>query len=605
MENLTFLYRCSYIELNILSLLMLGFMNLIGSHYLKGNGHEIQKRVSLITCGYILFLVSDTAWFILDSCDIRIRPLLYLPNMFYFLSIFMVSNIWLIYTLERLGLNRPMSKRSRTIISAPFAILGIFIFTAPLDHLFFYINDKFEYIRGPLYIVYAILISSHYIISGLVSFIVCFTKKKKKRMLAAILGIASFSLVISFNIQAVTGINLSCFCCLFTIVLFLAYEIFTDQHYLKDKIKRYGDIMPMLTMQFASIHHVNLNDDSFSTVEQDEYSSKNYKEIFNCGSYKKAIETLVNNAVLETDRPIVSEALAQKNIKEMLSNRSHFTVPFRSMRDGEVFYCELIIYKEDKFQDDGKLVLGFMNRNDFMHKELAVKELEALVDSRTNLLREKNKILARTNMEIVELMGDMVESRDTESGTHIKRVKTYTRILSNCVRSMLPEYNLSKRDVNNIIAASVLHDVGKIMISDNILLKPGKLTDDEFQIMKLHTIYGCEILKKAPPSLDKDFLKTCMEICRWHHEKYDGKGYPDGLVGDQIPISAQIVSIADCFDALTTKRVYKPPFGPDKAFQMILDGECGAFSEKLLECFTLCYDEFTNCVKEDGSPSST
>ena len=135
-----------------------------------------------------------------------------------------------------------------------------------------------------------------------------------------------------------------------------------------------------------------------------------------------------------------------------------------------------------------------------------------------------------------------------------------------------------------ISSAAALHDLGKIAISEAILTKPGKLTPEEFAEMKKHTLYGCDILERVKQE-DSEFYKYCYEICRWHHEKYDGKGYPDRLAGEDIPIWAQAVSIVDCYDALVSKRVYKDSYAAIEAVRMIQNGECGVFSEKLLNCF--------------------
>ena len=161
-----------------------------------------------------------------------------------------------------------------------------------------------------------------------------------------------------------------------------------------------------------------------------------------------------------------------------------------------------------------------------------------------------------------------------------------TKILLNCLVKFFPQYNLTKEQIDLIVNASALHDLGKIAISDSILLKPGKLTDKEFEDMKKHSIYGCELLENFKQD-ESEFYRYCYDIGRYHHERYDGKGYPDGLVGDEIPIWAQIVSIVDVFDALISKRVYKMPYATDEAVRMINDGECGTFSPIILECFEL------------------
>jgi len=218
-------------------------------------------------------------------------------------------------------------------------------------------------------------------------------------------------------------------------------------------------------------------------------------------------------------------------------------------------------------------------------------ELEDKVKKRTQMLRKQNELLKlqaeelkKSNEKIIDVFGTVVEYRNTESGEHIRRVKGFTEILARELMREYPEYNLTEEQIEIITVASSLHDVGKIAIPDSILLKPGKLTNKEFEYMKSHTIRGSELLESIRDIWDVRYQKVAYEICRHHHERYDGKGYPDGLVGEAIPISAQIVSVADVYDALISERVYKGSFSKDEAFHMILSGECGIFSPKLLEC---------------------
>ena len=224
--------------------------------------------------------------------------------------------------------------------------------------------------------------------------------------------------------------------------------------------------------------------------------------------------------------------------------------------------------------------------------ESRVKKQTETVHRQYMVLKEQAKKLEESNEKIIDILGTVVESRNLESGEHIKRVKGLTRILALQVMEDYPEYELDEQRVEAIVAASSLHDVGKISIPDNILLKPGKLTEEEFGIMKSHTIKGCDILDKIEGIWDDEYKEMSYEICRYHHERYDGRGYPDKLVGDEIPISAQIVSVADVYDALVCERVYKKAFPKDIAFHMIMNGDCGTFSPKLLECFRKVRSEF-------------
>lgn len=226
-------------------------------------------------------------------------------------------------------------------------------------------------------------------------------------------------------------------------------------------------------------------------------------------------------------------------------------------------------------------------------------DLEAKVDKKTKLLKLRNaelkqqaQKLSENNIKIIDILGNIVESRSLESGEHIKRVKGLAKILGTRLMQDHPEYGLTPERVDMISQASALHDVGKISIPDNVLLKPGKLTPEEFELMKLHTTKGCDILDKIEDIWDDDYHKASYDICRYHHERYDGRGYPEGLKGEEIPLAAQIVSVVDVYDALVSERVYKAALPKDKAFTMIINGECGAFSPKVLDSFSHARSEF-------------
>ena len=225
--------------------------------------------------------------------------------------------------------------------------------------------------------------------------------------------------------------------------------------------------------------------------------------------------------------------------------------------------------------------------------------LEHKVAQQTETLREQNQMLQlqaarlrQSTDNIIDILGTVVEYRSVESGEHVKRVKGYTRIVAEELCKEFPEYGLTKEKIDVIVSASALHDLGKIAIPDSILMKPGKFTPEEFNCMKAHTVRGCEIVSNIRGVWDEEYAKVGYDICRYHHERFDGRGYPDGLKGDEIPISAQIVSIADVYDALVNERVYKNAFKKEKAFHMIMNGECGTFSPKILECFKNTREQF-------------
>lgn len=228
------------------------------------------------------------------------------------------------------------------------------------------------------------------------------------------------------------------------------------------------------------------------------------------------------------------------------------------------------------------------------------RNMEIRLKEQEEAIRAQEKEIRETNEFMIDALSSVVESRSAETGDHTKRIKYYTRIMAKCLMDHFPRYGLSYVQVDAISRASVLHDVGKIGISDAILLKPGRLTNEEFEIMKTHTTIGCDLLEKFYRDRAGEFYRYCYDICRHHHERWDGRGYPDHLVGDDIPISAQIVAVADVYDALVSPRVYKSSFTKTKAYEMIMNGECGQFSPDILECFRLAKEDFFNIMEVIG-----
>lgn len=242
---------------------------------------------------------------------------------------------------------------------------------------------------------------------------------------------------------------------------------------------------------------------------------------------------------------------------------------------------------------------------DVITKPFMAHFLRCRVDNVIELYEHRNELerivaeqverLNKFNQSMVETLATLIEFRDVESGEHVKRICGLTKLLMSEVCNKYPEYYLPDGEIDKIVTSSVLHDVGKISIPDRILNKPGRLTSEEFEIMKQHTTKGCEILQKIPNIMDEGLYNYSYDICRHHHERWDGGGYPDGLKGDDISIWAQVVSIADVYDALTSERVYKKAFSHETAIEMIHNGECGAFNPKVIKVF----EEVMNQVKKD------
>ena len=226
------------------------------------------------------------------------------------------------------------------------------------------------------------------------------------------------------------------------------------------------------------------------------------------------------------------------------------------------------------------------------HLEVLVAQQTARLKNQSEKLLEANQLLERQALKlkensnfVIDALSTTVEFRNGESGSHIKRMRRITSVLLKALSDNYEEYRMAPERIELISSAAAMHDIGKIAIPDAVLMKPGKLTPEEFEIMKTHTTRGCELLKSLNYDEDDEYYIYCYEICRHHHERWDGAGYPDHLKGDEISIWAQVVSLADVYEALISKRVYKNAYSHEKAVQMILDGECGQFNPALLKCF--------------------
>ena len=363
-------------------------------------------------------------------------------------------------------------------------------------------------------------------------------------------------------------------------------------------------ILNKIASNLTSVYYADLDSNYIHNYTiTDEYRER-YQ---NVRSYDEYIRIVAANDLSENDRDRFCTMASPEYIRREFRSKDSFNIAFLDASPAAPKNFEMQFIKAS---DDGsRFVMCVKDNTDAVEHEKQLRrtqaeQMERLISERTAELQEKNKQLSRINEDVIELLGNITEARDSDSGEHIRRVKGFTNILANQVKVDLPEYGLSDRIIGLMTSASALHDVGKIMIPDAVLLKPGRLTKEEFEVMKSHCVRGCEILQDAPSDWSAEYMKMSMDICRYHHEKYDGSGYPDGLAGDDIPISAQIVSIADCFDALTTKRVYKDAYTCEKAFDMILMGECGVFSPKLLQCFRKCREAFFDHAVNASSPYS-
>lgn len=262
-------------------------------------------------------------------------------------------------------------------------------------------------------------------------------------------------------------------------------------------------------------------------------------------------------------------------------------------------------------QDDPEFIERSYNMGvtDFINRPFDELIVIRRVDNTVKLYAKQRQLMNMVANEILEkerngnlmvtILSHIVEFRNGESGMHVINIGKITEILLAEIAKRTSQYHLSYTDRDLIVKASALHDIGKISIDEHILNKPGRLTDEEFEHIKTHTVIGHQMLADVPFQ-DEPLIKASREIARWHYERYDGRGYPDGLKGDEIPISAQVVALADVYDALTSERVYKPAFSHEKAVEMILNGECGTFNPLLLECLVSAQDTINQELGKPG-----
>lgn len=296
---------------------------------------------------------------------------------------------------------------------------------------------------------------------------------------------------------------------------------------------------------------------------------------------KEAFHGIKETGSLKELRNFCTSYFHEEDLPALRSLLKHFFSETQTKTNETEFTSLEIRYKNEKQQYRWKEMDFFPVNNDLTQGILlTIFDVDAVIQEK------QEQKLKEINNGIIDILSTVVEFRSVESGNHIKRIKGFTKILLQYVNAMCDDIELTPEQIDVISSAAAMHDVGKVAIPDSILLKPGRLTTEEYDEMKLHTIRGCEILDSMATLQDENYYKYSYEICRYHHERYDGKGYPEGLKGDEIPLAAQIVSIADVYDALISKRVYKEAYSVEEAYHMIMNGECGTFSPRLLECFT-------------------
>lgn len=296
--------------------------------------------------------------------------------------------------------------------------------------------------------------------------------------------------------------------------------------------------------------------------------------------------------LLDLNMPVLDgyAVLDKLNMDNMLENLP--VVVISSETDGEQI---------DRAYEKG--AIDFINRP--FNGKIVLRRVSntlALYSTKSNL---ENLIIKsfyekeKSYQNIIETLANLVEFKDGTNNEHNLHIRSLTATILHTLKDIAPQYNLKPSMVSRIINASSLHDVGMHSIPKAILEKPGKLTDEEYIMVKKHAENGSSVFEKSTRYSESKTIKIARDICRWHHERFDGKGYPDGLKGDEIPIEAQVVGLADVYEALTNKRCYKESVSHEKAVEMILNGECGAFNPILLEVLKIIAPTLPHCYDQD------
>ena len=368
----------------------------------------------------------------------------------------------------------------------------------------------------------------------------------------------------------------------------------------EDSVNR-EDLIAELTTDIDGVFYVNIDTDEIISLRlRGIYDSlpSSFMEAQKNG-FDARVNAFASLAVTVEDRKRYIAFMQKANLIKALAGNPRQAITYKArLAGGSVLYYRTTVRLSTRDEKGRWILIDVRNVDETMRGEIITQQvLEQIVSERTADLTNANKKLSHFNDSIVEMLGSIVEARSTNNGKHVRRVRDFSEILARQVMTDCPEYGITEEYIKLISSASALHDIGKIMISDSILLKPDKLTKEEYEIMKTHSEKGLEVLDMIPDDMDEDYQKVIREVCLYHHEKYDGKGYPKKLVGDEIPISAQIVSVADCYDALVSDRPYKKGFPCNEAYDMIMKGECGKFSDKMLSCFTKCRLRFEEQFK--------
>ena len=537
----------------------------------KGKRKELKGSLEMVYIMTGLVIMSDCLWSILSFFDVSNTTLLYGVNMVYFAATTLGVYAWMRFSLKTLKSRLYHSKTAMALLLLPALLTLALACSTPFTGLIFSIQDG-EYVRGTLFFLDSLIKLLYLLFASALAFFYAHkeTRIYKKRNME-LLAAYCIPVLIGGLLQAVFGIDLNCSAPVIGLAIVYKFG-------LSNSAKDNEDLAKAIGGSYAAAFIVDTDERTVRTlVADDDYAA--LAIMAKSMPYEDCLHSSIREHVAPEDKILVEEGFAITAILRHLEDKNSHSLIYRvNSQDGQERFRKATFMKAFDDADRHEIFLGIED----------VETRQILLQQKEELEEEKEQF-ERVKENFTTVIANIIEARDVDSGEHVMRVKKYTQLLCNQVMEDYPEFGLTPLTVRYITNGSALHDIGKIMIPDAILLKTGKLSDEEYALMKTHCEKGCRILDKLPDDLDADYVRYAKEICRWHHERYDGKGYPDGLVGDQIPISAQIVSLADCFDALTAKRVYKDAMTKEEAFEALREGRCGTFNTKLLNSFSKIY----------------
>lgn len=563
---------------SFLLILVLLYFNMRKSFIRDGRRPEPMLTLVYVNCAIVL--ITDCAWSTVSSIGNVSLTLAYIINVLYFFSENTATVGWYLFCTGNLDSQFLRDKLLRILSLVPYAILMVLCLLSPWNGMIFSIRDG-QYLRGILFFLDPV-IKLGYIIGASVLALVCGRKRDRHYLRRKNYSLALYSVpvIVCGILQTATGSDFNCLgLTLGLILIYVTGVTNIDQ----DNI----DTIYSLANSFDASYLVNIDTGEIRPLGKDKIHSNEFPEM-RSRNYNVHFSGILGKILLPEDKEETLDTFELDNVVERFKIEKSYSIRYRVRdREGRTALHSASFIRASGRDGRQEFLLGI----NIVHPDYLLYE-------RNVALSRENQILEQRNRSILLTVAKIVEARDAGSGEHIMRVKALTEILARDVMYRYPEFGLDEKTVSMISSASVLHDIGKIVIPDAVLLKPGRLTIEEFEIMKTHSAKGYDIINMLPLGMDDAFLGYAAAICRWHHEKYDGKGYPDGLKGEDIPIAAQIVSVADCFDALVNTRPYKKPFTADVACDMILNGECGVFSPKLMESLKDRREEFCMLAKQ-------